>query len=124
MNTTQVKQLIEFYPSQCKYLAIYWDSQRNMPFWFTGRNDASISPQTFYAIVRAFKVERMERIERDESWLLIDMESGEASVLPWEEANEICQQQFKDNPELALTAETNALLVAKRLYSQWHKLKD
>ncbi len=118
MNSTQIKQLIEFYPSQCRYLAIYWDSQRNMPFWFTGRNDAPIRPQTFWAIVRAFKIEHMERIERDESWLLIDMESGEASVLPWEEANEICQQQFKENPELALNAEANALSVAKGLYFQ------
>lgn len=122
MNITQIKELIDFYPSQCRYLAIYWDSQRHMVFWYTGRNDAPILPETVRTIVQVFNIE-IEQIERDESWLLLDWELGEASVLDWQQADQICQRQFQENPELALNAAANALAVAKRVHLQWQEFK-
>lgn len=95
MNATEIRRLTNYNPFPLKYLGIYWDAGRNVPFWYSGRYDSSFDVQSFQEIVKEFGYSLSSNIERDTFWLLINLESGEASLLPWQEAEKLCQQQFK-----------------------------
>lgn len=74
--------------------------------------------ETFWFVVREFEANGAA-IERDESWLLIDLESGEATVLPWLEAESKLQQQFLEDSDLRINAEFNAHAIARRIHEAW-----
>jgi 8-oxo-dGTP pyrophosphatase MutT (NUDIX family) len=118
MNPAQIRELVEFFPAKSKYLAFYWDEPRNRPFWQTGRSNAPMSPEIYWTVAESFDC-NLDQLERDSDWLLVDLESGEASVLPWQEADELMQAYHRNNPMQDLDIEFNALSVGQRLSSQW-----
>jgi hypothetical protein len=126
MNPTLLKELIEFYPSASKYLGIYWDSQRSLPFWHTGRYDAPIDFDIFTNFINLVGLdnETHRSIERDDNWILVNLETGEASIVPWQEAETKLQQQFKNAPSLDLTIETNGRSIANRVLRSWRENSD
>jgi len=95
MNPAEIKKLTNYHPHPLKYLGIYWDASRTEPYWYSGRYDKSFNAQSFQEIVKAFGYTLSSNIERDTFWLLINLEKIEASILPWQEAEKLCQQQFK-----------------------------
>jgi len=123
MNPSLLRELIEFYPIASKYLGIYWDSQRSLPFWYTGRYDAPIDFDIFTNFINLAGLdnETYRSIERDDNWILVDTGTGEASIVPWQEAETKLQQQFKDDPSLNLTIETNGGSIANRVLRSWRE---
>jgi hypothetical protein len=120
MNPILIKELIEFYPSQVEYLAIYFDEERGVPFWVTGRIDAPMNTDNYISFLDLAGLHNETRsIERDANWILVNTETGEISVLPWQEADTKLQQQFKDDPELNFNAELNSFSIADRINRMW-----
>ena len=120
MNPILIKELIEFYPSQAKYLAIYFDQDRGLPIWETGRNNAPINASNFISFLHLAGLHNEARsIERNANWILVTTETGEVSVLPWQEVDKKLQEQFKDDSELNFNAELNSVSIADRIVRMW-----
>jgi|SRR3569832_332232 len=89
-----VRELIDFYPGYSRYIALFLDEEREMPYWYTARCDAPISWELYGEILENFDVD--DELTKDGFWLVLDIESNSCEVLPWEKAHRLMSDFHKE----------------------------